>query len=402
MLFPRRTDRPAHVPPGRVFDHDVFVVDGPDGDFAAAMFRLRAGGVPDLFWTPANRGHWVATSPALIERVLSEPARFSSRAMRVPKESNPVPPIIPLMLDPPQHLRYRILLLGAMTPVAVKRMMPDVRALSVALIAALRPRGGCEFVRDFAQQMPIAIFLSMLELPLSDREEIMAIVDRIVRPDMPETRMRGFDDLGRYTMARVAERRGRGGRDLVSQLTRAEIDGRPLDEGELQGLMSVLMLAGLDTVAGMLSFIAAFLARHPAHRRRLRKEPALVPAAIEEFLRRMAMVNLTREVVADTELGGVALAAGDLVVAPTPLANLSDDRTDPLAVDLDAKRPRHATFGLGPHACMGATLARAEIAIFLEEWLRLIPDFAIAPDARLEVRVGAAAMIPELPLVWAA
>jgi cytochrome P450 len=401
MLFPRCEELPAHVAPSLAYDHDVFSVDAYDGDFAAAMFRLRARGAPDLFWTRYNRGHWVATSPSLIETVLISPELFSSRAMRVPKESNPSPPILPLMLDPPMHIKYRLLLMSAMSPAALKRMTPVVRGLSIELVETLRPQGGCEFVRDFAQQMPIAVFLSMLDLPLEDRPQVMAIVDRIIRPDVAETRMRGFEDLGRYTMQKVAERRTNPGDDVISGLLAARIDGRPLCEAELQGLMSVLMLAGLDTVAGMLSFIAVFLARNPAHRRRLIAEPTLIPAAIEEFLRRMAMVNLTREVAADTRLGGVMLKAGDLIVLPTALPNLSEERYEyPLEVDFDRRRPRHATFGTGPHVCMGAALARTEIAIFLEEWLARIPEFAVAPGATLEVRAGAAAMIPALPLVW--
>ena len=403
MLFPRREDLPAHVDAALRLDYDVFDVDAPDGDFARAMFRLREAEAPPLFWTPANQGHWVATDPDHIEAVLSDPARFSSRAMRVPKESNPSPPMVPLMIDPPMHLKYRILLMHAMTPAAVKRMLPDVRALCVRMIEELRPRGGCEFIGDFAQQMPIAVFLAMVGLPLSDRSTVMAIVHRITRPDVPETRMKGFEELAAYMMARVAERRADPGEDLISTLVAAEVDGQPLDEATLQGMMTVLMLAGLDTVAGMLGFIAAFLARNPVHRRRLIAEPALIPPAIEEFLRRLAMVNLTREVVDDTELGGVLMKAGDLVVAPTALANLAEERhADPLSLDFERRRPRHTTFGAGPHVCMGATLARAEIAIFLEEWLARIPDFAIAPGAKLSVQVGAAAMIPSLPLIWTA
>jgi cytochrome P450 len=401
MLFPRREDLPAHVDASLSRDVDVFSVDAPDGDFAGAMQRLRADGAPDLFWTRHNRGHWIATSADLVDQILTSPEIFSSRAMRVPKESNPEPPILPLMLDPPAHIKYRILLMGAMSPAAIRRMTPVVRALSIDLVETLKPQGKCEFVRDFAQQMPIAVFLAMLDLPLDDRPRIMAIVDRIIRPDVPETRMLGFEDLGRYTMEKVAERRVSPGEDVISGLLRARIDGEALSDVDLQGLMSVLMLAGLDTVAGMLSFITVFLARNPAHRHRLIAEPALIPVAIEEFLRRMAMVNLTREVAVDTRLGEVSLKAGDLIVVPTALPNLSEARYDnPLEVDFDRRRPRHTTFGAGPHVCMGASLARTEIAIFLEEWLSRIPDFAVAPGAALEVRVGAAAMIPALPLVW--
>lgn len=403
MLFPRREELPDHVDPALRFDYDVYAVDAPDGDFAAAMVRMRAADAPALFWTPANRGHWVATDPELIETILSEPKRFSSRVMRVPRESNPNPPMTPLMVDPPLHMKHRLLLMGAMSPAAIRRMGPSVRALCTDIIEELAPKGRCEFVADFAQHMPIAVFLSMVGLPLSERHYLLELVARITRPDRPETRMEGFAELARYMMARVEERRARPGDDVVSDLVRARVDGEPLDEPTLQGMMTVLILAGLDTVASMLTFIALFLARNPAHRRRLIEQPAIIPDAVEEFLRRMAMVNLTREVSQDTELGGVALKAGDLIVAPTALASVSDQRhADPLAVDFDRPRPRHTTFGAGPHVCMGAMLARTELAIFLELWLKRIPDFEVAPEATLEVRVGAAAMIPALPLVWRA
>lgn len=400
MLYTSRTEIPEHVPPERVFDYDVFRVDAPDGDFAAAMVRLRDSGVPDLFWTQRNGGHWVATDGDIIRTILEDPERFSSRAMRVPKEANPDPPIIPLMIDRPDHVQYRRLIGPAMTPAEVRKLEQRARELSVGLIETLEPRGKCEFVADFAQQMPIAIFMGMLDLPAGDRPVIMEIVDRIIRPDVPETRMRGFADLADYTMEKVRERRAQSGDDLVSSLAQAELNGRPLRDDELQGLMYVLMLAGLDTVAGMLTFITCFLARSPAHRRDLREQPELMTEAIEEFLRRMAMVNLTREVDCDTELGGVAMKSGDLVVCPTPLCNFPRDGEDWLAVDFHRPRQAHATFGAGPHYCLGSMLARAEIRIFLEEWLSRIPDFEVAAGANLEVKVGAAVMMPRLPLVW--
>ncbi len=404
MLYPSRTDVPAHVPAHLIADYDTFHVDAPDGDFAGAMVRLRGSGVPELFWTQRNGGHWVATSGVHIRQILEDAEVFSSQAMRVPKQANSLVPIIPLMIDPPDHAHYRRLLMRAMTPTAVKSLAARARTLSIDLIEELEPHGACEFVTDFAQQMPIAVFMSMLDLPAQDRPIIMAIVDRIIRPDVPETRHRGFADLADYTMAKVRERRAAPAGDLVSDLAKASIDGRPLRDDELQGLMSVLMLAGLDTVASMLTFITRFLALNPAHRQDLRNRPEVMTTAIEEFLRRMAMVNLTREVAHDTMLGGVLLKAGDLIVAPTALGNFPEDgpgdNSDWLAVDFDRPRIVHATFGAGAHYCMGSSLARAEIRIFLEEWLARIPNFAIAKGASLEVKVGAAAMMPSLPLVW--
>ncbi len=400
MLYATREELPAHVPADRVADFDVFTVDAPDGDFAAAMVRLRDSGVPALFWTRRNGGHWIATDGDLIRRILEDPETFSSRAMRVPKAANPVPPIIPLMIDPPDHGEYRRLISRAMTPGAVKSLTGPARELCVSQIEELRPRGHCDFVADFAQHMPIAVFMRMLGLPPGDRPEILAIVDRIVRPDMPETRMQGFADLAIYTMAKVRERRAAPGDDLVSQLASAQFRDRPLRDDELQGLMSVLMLAGLDTVASMLTFMTRHLALHPEHRRWLRDHPEAHTEAIEEFLRRMAMVNLTREVAHGAVIDGVVLAAGDLVVCPTPLCNFPSDGGDWHSVDFKRQRLPHATFGAGPHYCPGSPLARAEIRIFLEEWLTRIPDFAVAEGAHLEVKVGAAAMMPGLPLVW--
>ncbi|MDG2001796.1 MAG: cytochrome P450 [Novosphingobium sp.] len=400
MLYESRSELPDHVPPSLVVDHDVFTVDAPDGDFAGAMVRLRESDVPALFWTQRNGGHWVATDGEQIRTILVDPERFSSRAMRVPKAANPVPPIIPLMIDPPDHVQYRRLIAPAMTPAKVRKLEGSARALSIGIIEQLEPKGACEFVSEFAQQMPIAIFMGMLDLPASDQPVIMDIVDRIIRPDVPETRMCGFADLVDYTMARVAERRAEPGDDLVSSLAHAKIDGRPLRDDELQGLMFVLLLAGLDTVAAMLTYITCFLAGSSDHRRELQEKPELITEAIEEFLRRMAMVNLTREVNRDTELGGIVLKAGDLIVCPSPLCNFPEDGTDWLAVDFHRPRQVHATFGAGPHYCLGSMLARAEIRIFLEEWLARIPDFAIEEGAQLEVKAGAAVMIPRLPLVW--
>lgn len=400
MLYPSRDDIPDHVPPDRVVDYDTFVVAADDGDFAGSLVRLRGSGVPDLFWTRRNGGHWVAADGDIIRQLLEDHETFSSSAMRVPKSANPVPPIIPLMIDPPDHAIYRRLISKAMTPGRVKSLAARARVLSIELIEQIAPRGQCEFVADFAQHMPIAIFMSMLDLPDCDRPLILEIVDRIIRPDVPETRMRGFADLADYTMSKVQQRKQAPGDDIVSQLALASFEDRPLRDDELQGLMSVLMLAGLDTVASMLTFMTRFLALNPAHRHYLAQQPDNLTEVIEEFLRRMAMVNLTREVRRDTVLAGVALKAGELIVAPTALCNFPQDGADWLAVEFDRPRIQHATFGAGPHYCPGSSLARAEIRIFLEEWLPRIPDFEIAEGARLEVKVGAAAMIPELPLVW--
>ncbi len=400
MLYPTRKDVPDHVPLERIVDYDVFRVDAPDGDFAGAMVRLRDSGLPKTFWTPRNGGHWIALASADIIYILEHPAVYSSCAMRVPKEANPQPPMMPLMVDPPHHVHYRRLIAPAMTPAAVRSLELGARRFAIELIDVVEPQGRCEFIADFAQQMPIAVFMGMLDLPVQDRPQIMGIVDRIVRPDAPASRMTGFAELAAYMAVQLDQRRAQPRGDMLSHLVTARINGQLLSDAELTGVTTVLMLAGLDTVAGMLSFIACFLAGNPAHRAQLRERPELMVNAVEEFLRRMAMVNLTRELRQDAQIDGVTMKAGELVVIPTALCNFPEDGQDWLAVDFERPRTGHATFGAGPHFCIGSMLARAEIRVFLEEWLRRIPEFTIAPDAAIEVKVGAAATIACLPLVW--
>jgi cytochrome P450 len=291
--------------------------------------------------------------------------------------------------------------MGALSPKAVNSLSVGARELAVKLIDEMFEHGECDFVADFAQQMPIAIFMAMVDLPLEDRPSLLRISDAIVRPATAEERVQGFADLQAYIRQKVAERRAVPGTDLISHLVQAKVDGQPLDDESLVGMLVLVLLAGLDTVASMLTNFAKFLADNPAHRRQLIENPALVVNAVEELLRRYAIVNLGREVAVDTEVGGVLMKAGEMVSCPTPLSNLDGAKyADPLSVDFTRKIPAHATFGGGTHRCMGAMLARTELKIFIEEWLKRIPDFEVKPGVAIEATTDVTSVIPSLPLQW--
>jgi cytochrome P450 len=161
-----------------------------------------------------------------------------------------------------------------------------------------------------------------------------------------------------------------------------------------------MLLAGLDTVAGMMGFFMWHLALNPQHRRALVDDPAKIPGAVEELLRRYAISTQTRTLRKDAEYDGMQLKTGDLIVAPTALYNL-DERiiADPRKVDLERK-VRNATFGGGVHRCAGANLARAELRILIEEWLPRIPDFELDPGGKPVIAGAAVAVLAELPLTW--
>jgi len=396
------TTVPENVPADRVLDFDIYGIDAPDAEYQVAVAKLQAPGIPEFFWTPRNGGHWVVTRGADIEAVLTDYAHFSSSTIVVPKQANGPPPLKPLQVDPPEHTKYRALLAGALSPKAVVPLGEGARRLAIQLIDGFVDRGECEFISAFAQHLPVAIFMSIVDLPESDRKVLTEIAHTVMRGESEEERHGAMMTLGGYGMQKVRERRANPGTDLISTLGLAKVDGELLDDFTLTGMLTLLLLAGLDTVASMLGFFANFLAAHEAHRRQLIEDPSLIPDAVEELLRRFPVATLGREVVTDFEFLGVTLRKGDMVVIPTALDGLDDRKyAAPLEVDFRRKRVPHATFGGGSHRCMGSMLARTELRVFLEEWLKRIPEFSVKPGARIEVRARTVATITSLPLVWA-
>ena len=392
---------PAHVPAALVHDFDLYNVPVEDGDYHAALKRLHQAGVPDIFWTPRNGGHWVATRGEDIYHIFKDSEHFSSRNLVVPRHRNPAVPLAPIMMDPPEQAKYRSLFAPALSPKAVAPLGEGARALAIELIEGFYAKGECEFVSEFAQHLPIGIFMRMVDVPASDRDQLLHWADQQVRPTSEHEREQSFHSLFAYAGQKVAERRANPGPDLISQLTRAQVDGAPITNEALTPMIFLLLVGGLDTVASAMGFAARFLATSPAHRRELIEHPERIPNAVEELLRRFPVVNQGRMVVSDMDYKGVAMRAGDQIIMPTTLHGLDDRQfDDPLRVDFSRPTPIHSTFGNGVHRCPGSLLARTELRIFLEEWLKRIPDFQIKPGQTPTVRAGVNATMVSLPLVW--
>lgn len=395
------TSVPAHVPADRIFDFNIYDFEVEGAEYQAGFKRLNQPDVPEVFWTPRNGGHWVVTRSPEVTGVLTNADHFSSRQIQVPKWPDGRPPLVPLQADPPDHLKYRNLLMSALSPKNVQALGGDARELAITLIEGFKKRGECEFITAFAQHLPIAIFMKIVDLPESDRRVLTELGEATMRGADEADRNAAHQKIALYGMQKVRERRANPGSDLISTLANAQVEGKPLDDFIITGMVMLLMLAGLDTVASTMGFFARFLAMNPAHRQALIKDPSLMQNAVEELLRRYPVAILGREVKKDVVLKGVQMKAGDMVIAPTALDGLDDRKFDePLSVDFNRSKPLHSTFGGGVHRCMGSMLARTELRIFLEEWLKRIPDFQIKPGADIKVAARSVATITSLPLIW--
>ena len=392
---------PAHVPSHLVRDIDPFNLEGGTEDAHKAWKRAQDS-APDIYYTPIFGGYWVLNRASLLTEVWPDHQRFASTgAIAVPPLPPGMPPQVPIESDPPEHRYFRHPISVAFSPRRVQALREEARTLAIDLIEDLLPRGECEFVQDFAMHLPMTLFLRMVDLPMSDRVWLISRTEIMTRsPDVAQ-RGQAFTEILAYLEKWVREREEKPGTDLISEIIRVRVGDRPITHEEILGESSQVLFGGLDTVAGTMGFFARFLAENPAHRQQLVDDPALIPAAIEELLRRHSIPLISRRVTEDLELGGVQMKTGDLVILQTCLHSL-DERTwsDSMTVDFSRRTTEHMAFGKGIHKCPGANLARAELRVFLEEWLKRIPHFTIKPGEQPVTANGAVMSMIRLPLSW--
>ncbi|MEU7583288.1 cytochrome P450 [Streptomyces sp. NPDC041068] len=338
------------------------------------------------------------TGLAGVKEMLREPNRFSAKMVFDGVESGY--PLIPLGYDPPEQTRYRRILQPFFSPRRIRPLEESLRAQAVDLIESAKARGGCEFVADIADPFPAQGLLTLLGLPLEEREQFIACKTAALAltadaagevPLTDEERAaataRTMATAG-YLMELIRTRRAQPGDDILSEILAIDGDDR-LSDAEAMGLCVMLILAGLETVTDALSMAMERLATAPERRKELAADPSLVPAAVEELLRLDPPAPfLPRVTTEDVEVAGCPVSAGTLVNAHLTTAN-RDEATWPSPHDIDFHRSEnpHTTFGVGVHRCLGAHLARLEMQILFEEWHRRIPEYAIAEGTAHRARL---------------
>jgi len=390
---------PDNVPPELVVDFDYYAAGG-SGDPQGCWAQLQKG--PDIVWTPYYGGHWIATRAEHFDVMQIDHEHFSHKQFDLPRNPDRIQSI-PLGLDPPEHTPYRRLLMTGFAPKKIRAYSDVARQTAQDLVRTIKPRGECEFIDEFARVLPIVVFLTMMGLPLEDRGYLLPLSEIAVHSNDVELKTRTQQELAGYLMRHIEQRRAAPGDDLLSAIVNGEIEGRPLNPGEIMSMSLLALVGGLDTVASQLGFIANFLAKSPAHRRELIDNPKIIPIATEELLRRFGLPNTLRELTMDYDYRDLHFKKGDLIMMPKCLYGLDDRLNErPFEVDFSRKPSsiRHAAFGAGPHVCPGNVLARREIIIFLEEWLPAIPDFELDPDRAPEFGAGGVNSVSKLYLKW--
>jgi cytochrome P450 len=338
-----------------------------------------------------------------VRAIAYDTEHFSSRTVVVRETKEPMAPAPPITSDPPEHSPARRLLLPAFTPNAARALAPKTRAICTKLIDRFIDAGRADAAVDYAQHIPVRVISAMLGLPEADGERFRTWIQMSLEEGITDysKAQQALVEMTAYFHEQIAARGGQRGDDLISFLLDAELDGAPLSEAHLLGTIRLLLVAGIDTTWSGIGAGLWHLASHPEDRARLVAEPSLLDRAVEEFLRFYAPVTMAREVVKEVELGGCTYRPGEKVMLPFPAAN-RDPALFPAAdrVVIDRAENRHAAFGLGIHRCLGSNLARMEMRVALEEWLRRIPEFRLERPEDVTWSAGTVRGPRRIPVVF--
>ena len=363
------------------------------------LIAIRTG-----FGTPAR----LVTRHADVREVLGDAERFTNTGLpRLPMPADGIDPRAGNLLatDPPEHTRLRRLLTGEFTVKRIRRLEPRIVEIVDDHLDAMAAAGPpADLVSSFALPVPSLVICELLGVPYDDRAEFQGRAARQVDLSLPlEERGRVAAESRTYMGELVDRARTEPGDDMLGMLVREH--GDDLARSELIGIASLLLIAGHETTANMLGLGTLALLRAPEQLALVRDEPGAVAPAIEELLRFLSVVHsgIPRTVRHDTTVGEVPVAAGEVLVLSLPAAN-----RDPAAVehpdDLDVTRmiAPHVAFGHGVHHCLGAPLARAEMAVAFPALFRRFPTLAPGiPFEEIEFRSATIVHgLRALPVTW--
>ena len=375
-------------------DPDFWLLPPDDIDAAFAQLRREAPvtfhrEVPISPGFPSGPGFWSVTRHSDVKTVGRHPETFSSVSGVVLGEQTPdFDEFFESMisLDPPQHTRLRTLIQRGFTPRAVRHLEDHVRDRARRVIAAAAETGGGDFVELFAAPFPLQIICEMMGIPPEDERRMFELTNVILGPSDPDFNvdfnqfLRDTKELFDYAIDLAKDRLKHPRDDIATTLIQAEVDGERLTLEEFARFTILLVIAGNDTTRTALSHGMRLLTEHPDQRQLWMDNFAeIAPTAVDEIVRvGTPTLHMRRRAVEDTEISGQAIKAGDKVVMWYYSANRDESAIDcPETFDLRRKSDHVGFGGGGAHFCIGAPLARRELAVMFEELFKTVPDLEI-------------------------
>jgi hypothetical protein len=328
-------------------------------------------------------GSWMPVRYADVTAVAHNHADFSSDQVTVtplPGGYESAVKAPPITSDQPDHTWARRLILPFFSPKQAERYTPHTRELANRLIDDFIADGRADAAGQYSQQIPPRIIAAILGIDASRAAEFTEWVQGVLEIGLqnPEIRVKYRTIIIDFFTEQIAYRRQHPGDDLISYLLGQEVDGRPVPELHILGTCNLMLVAGIDTTWSSIGSALWHLAHHEDDRRRLVAEPQLIPTAVEELLRAYSPVTMARIAARETTIGDKTIQPGERVLLSFPAAN-RDPHAFPDAdkVVIDRAYNRHVAFGVGIHRCAGSNLARMEMQVALEEWLKRIPEFSL-------------------------
>jgi cytochrome P450 len=356
-----------------------------------------------VLWTTANGGHWIVTRYEQIRAMWQQYEKFASIYTTIPPATHQrATTQLPMSVDPPVHTPYRKLLNPIFGPAAIGDLEAHSRAIVRDLLDKMVPKGRADIMADLTLPLPGTIFLSFMGLPKERNIEFVEWKDDFFRSPDQESKEAAIAKIEKVMGDLFDERLKEPKDDIATKLAHGVLeDGSPLSREEALSMGFLLFIAGLDTVTNTLAFIFKHLATHPEQRQMLVDDPSKIRDAIEEMIRRYAVVNPIRTATGDFEWEGIQVKEGDQFMAGCVLANLDERQfPNPLEVDFDREPNAHMAFAAGPHRCAGSHLARIEMRVCLEEALPRLKNLRLAPEAKIQHSFGVMVGISGVTLEW--
>jgi cytochrome P450 len=378
---------------------------GPDGTPYEYWESVRDESIETdtaIGWSEQHGGYWITAGWDASREIHHNTASFSNTESTFPKYGTPSgEPLMLAEMDDPTHKKYRKVVQAPFSPKNAEYRNDQVRGAANRLIDKVIDAGRADMceVTDYLPERVTAIILG---LPEEDGAKYRRWVHAMVQSATdPEGAAPDLAEMKEYWNSSVDERRLRRTGDLLTEIVHAEADGVRLNNTELLDLFSILLLGGIDNTSRLLATMFWRLGWDKELRRRLARDPGLIPFAVEEFLRLDGPAMVFRLVTEPVTVAGVNMEPGQIVALAHPVSN-RDPRQfpNPDAFVADRSPNRHFALGLGIHRCLGLHLVKVEARIMLEEWVKRVPEFELDPERKPVWKAGQVGAMIEVPIVF--